>query len=133
VLACDGGTKLLVVSLSESVRAPRSTCPATLASSRVRVGPRRARVKLRCPRGCVGTVRLRYRGRSVSRDPWFRQAGRRGIHSVRLPLRLRRLVARRGTIAAVARIRFADRTVSRTFTETTQPVMLVHAPRGRAK
>lgn len=125
--ACDGGIDLFALPLTE--RAPRlpASCPTRLASRAVQVRGRRALVKLACPRGCSGTIRIFRRGRKVSRDPYFEQAGPRVGHSVRIPTRIQRLVAARGRIAAHVRIRSTNRTLLREITDVTRRVTLVRA------
>lgn len=129
--ACDGGIRLFVLPLSERAGPPPASCPTRLASRKVGVRGRRADVRLACPRGCSGTIRILWRGRKVSRGPFFTQARRRAVHAVRLPRRLRRLVTARGRIAASVRIRSEDRTSQRKVADVTRRVMLVGAPQRR--
>lgn len=129
--ACDGGIRLFVLPLSERAGPPPASCPTRLASRKVGIRGRRADVRLACPRGCSGTIRILWRGRRVSRDPLFTQARRRAVHPVRLPRRLHRLVTARGSVAASVRIRSEDRTGQRKVTDVTRRVMLVGARQRR--
>jgi hypothetical protein len=83
---CDGGYTILVHQL---VHPPASggppRCPARVRSSTIRVREAYARVRLRCPRGCQGQLRLSHRGRTIARRP-FRATRRTALRGVRVQL-----------------------------------------------
>lgn len=129
--ACGGGIDLLVLPLIDRASPRPASCPTRLASRRIPVRERRAHVKLACPRGCSGTVRILRGGRRLSRDPLFGQPRPRGTHAVRVPGPILRLVRARGQVVARVRIRSRDRTLQRKVTERTRRVTLVRPSRRR--
>lgn len=83
---CGGGYSIMVHQLA----APPATagppgCPAHLRSSTIRARDAYATVRLRCPRGCQGQLRLSHKGDTIARRP-FRATQRSAARGVRVQL-----------------------------------------------